>query len=288
VEEARVRIALATARGVEQLDQDDQPLLEAIRRAGHAGELHVWDDELDWSGFDAVVIRSAWDYYRHRDRFVAWAEDVGSSTQLFNPADVVRWNTHKSYLLELEERGAPVVPTAWLAQGDRVDLRDLAAARDWRDVVLKPAVGAAGEGVVRTAPAEGQVAFDVLLAAGDTMVQPYLPAIETVGELSVVLLDGRVSHAVDKRPRPGGFRIQTQHGGRYTARRNVPPEAAELATWIVDATGHDLLYARVDLVPDDLGTWQLSELELTEPGLFLHLVDGAADTLVAALERRVG
>ena len=283
-----MHIALATAHGVEQRDQDDQPLLEAIRRAGHDGELHAWDDELDWSGFDAVVIRSAWDYYRHRDRFVAWAEDVGASTQLFNPADVVRWNTHKSYLLELEERGAPVVPTAWLAQGDRVDLGELAAARDWREVVLKPTVGAAGEGVVRTAPAEGQEAFDALLAAGDTMVQPYLPAIETVGELSVVLIDGRVSHAVDKRPRPGGFRIQTQHGGRYTARENVSAEVDQLATWVVQATGHDLLYARVDLVPDELGAWQVSELEATEPGLFLHLVDGPADALVAALERRVG
>jgi glutathione synthase/RimK-type ligase-like ATP-grasp enzyme len=288
MEEAHVRIALATARDMEQLDQDDQPLLDALLRAGHHGELLAWDDEVDWSTFDAVVIRSAWDYYRHRDRFVAWAEDVGSSTQLFNPADVVRWNTHKSYLLELEERGAPVVPTAWLAQGDQVDLGDLAASRDWQDVVLKPTVGAAGEGVVRTAPADGQAAFDALLAMGDTMVQPYLPAIETVGELSVVLIDGQVSHAVDKRPRPGGFRIQTQHGGRYTARANVPSEIDQLATWVVQATGHDLLYARVDLVPDALGAWQVSELELTEPGLFLHLVDGPADALVAALERRVG
>ena len=127
-----MRIALATAAEQAPTDQDDAPLLAALVARGHDAELVAWDDPaVTWEAFDAVLIRTTWDYHTRREAFVAWAAEVQASTRLFNAAEVVRWNTHKSYLLELEERGAPIVPTAWLAQGDRVDLVALAAARGW-------------------------------------------------------------------------------------------------------------------------------------------------------------
>jgi glutathione synthase/RimK-type ligase-like ATP-grasp enzyme len=283
-----MRLALATAADQEPTDQDDAPLLEALRAAGHEPALLVWDEPaVRWEQQDAVVVRTAWDYHHRRDEFLAWARQVASVTQLFNPVDVLRWNTHKSYLLELEERGAPVVPTAWLAQGDQVELAALARVRGWDDVVLKPAIGAGGHGVCRVDPRSAQADLDRLLQAGDTLVQPYLASIATAGELSVILFEGEVSHAVRKRPAPGRLLVQIEHGGTYHPLEEVPADAAALARWVVAATGQELLYARVDLVPDAAGTWQLAELEVTEPGLFLHLVDGAADRFVAALERRL-
>ncbi len=282
-----MRLALATAATQVHTDQDDAPLLAAAEAAGHDAELVAWDDaSADWAGYDAVLVRSAWDYHTRRGAFVDWAARVGEVTRLFNPAEVIRWNTHKGYLLELEERGAPLVPTAWLAQGDRVDLVALAAQRDWHDLVVKPAIGAGGDGISHVAPAEGQAALDALLATGDAMVQPFLPTIATGGELSVILFDGEVSHAVVKRPADGAFLVQIEHGGRYEALSAVPEEAAALARWIVEATGQELLFARVDLVADEVGSWQLTELEVTEPGLYMDLVPGSAERLVAALERR--
>ena len=283
-----MRIALATAADQEFTDQDDAPLLAALRAAGHHADLHAWDDtSVAWHDLDAVVIRTTWDYPRRRDRFVAWAAEVEAVTTLCNPAEVVRWNTHKSYLLELEERGMPLVPTAWLAQGDRVDLPALAAARGWSEVVLKPAVGAGGDGIERCRPSEGQDHLDALAGAGDALVQPYLPSIATHGELSVVLFDGEVSHAVRKHPAAGAFLVQIDRGGRYEPVSEVDEDAARLARWIVEVTGHDLLFARVDLLLDEAGTWLVNEVELTEPGLYMHLVEGAAERLVAALEQRL-
>ncbi|MFP4149098.1 MAG: RimK family alpha-L-glutamate ligase [Nitriliruptoraceae bacterium] len=283
-----MRLALATAADQEPTDQDDGPLLDALAAAGHEPALLVWDDPaVRWADQDAVVIRTVWDYHHRREQFLAWAAQVAGVTALFNPPEVLRWNTHKSYLLELEERGAPVVPTAWLARGDRVDLTALAGARGWCDLVLKPAVGAGGHEVQRVDPDTGQPALDRLLEAGDALVQPYLDAIATAGELSVVLIDGEVSHAVRKRPAPGGLLVQIEHGGAYEPLEEVPDDAAALARWVVSATGYDLLYARVDLVPDAVGTWQLTELEVAEPGLYLHLVEDRAARLVTALERRL-
>ena len=283
-----MRIALATAADQEYTDQDDAPLLAALRAAGHEASIHAWDDAgVAWQDLDAVLIRTTWDYPRRRDRFVAWAAEVASSTTLFNDAEVVRWNTHKGYLLELEERGMPLVPTAWLARGDRIDLAALAAARGWDEVVLKPAIGAGGEGIHRCPAAEGQHHLDALTAAGDALVQPYLPTVATHGELSVVVFDGAVSHAVRKRPAKGAFLVQIDRGGSYEPVAEVPEDAARLARWVVEVTGHDPLFARVDLMVDEAGTWLVNEVELTEPGLYMHLVEGAAERLVVALERRL-
>lgn len=283
-----MRVALATAAEQVHTDQDDEPLLEALAAAGHEASLVPWDDpDVDWGRYDAVVIRSTWDYHTRRDAFVAWARAVGAVTRLFNDAEVVRWNTHKSYLLELEERGAPIVPTAWLARGDRVDLAALAAARGWEEVVLKPAIGAGGDGIEQLPASRGQSALDALCDTGDVLVQPFLPTIATVGELSVILFDGQVSHAVRKRPDDGSFLVQIEHGGVYEPVLDPAAEAVALARWVVEATGQQLLYARVDLLVDPAGTWQVIELEVTEPNLFMDLVAGAAERLVAALERAV-
>lgn len=284
-----MHVALVT--GVTDLDfvaEVDLPLVAALQARGVQVHQPRWDDaEVDWGGFDLAVVRTTWDYPLRRDAFVAWAAATGRLTTLCNDAEVLRWNTHKSYLLELEERGAPVVPTAWLGQGDDVVLDELLAARGWPEAVVKPAVGAGASGLarVRLGDPVGQAHFEVEVAAGDVLVQPYLASIEARGELSVVVVDGAVSHAVRKRPSGGEFRIQEEFGGTTTV-EEIDADTRALVDWIVEVTGHDLLLARVDLLEDDLGQPQLAELEATEPDLFLRTVPAAADRIAAAIVRR--
>lgn len=287
-----MRIALVTgASDVAYQAETDRPLVAALERAGAEVVEPDWRDEhVAWADLDLAVVRTTWDYTAHRDEFVAWAQRVAGLTRLVNDAEVLRWNTHKSYLLELEERGAPVVPTAWLGRGDRIDLGDLLGARGWDRAVVKPAVASGSDGLLRLedvgdARTRGQAHLDALLRDGDALVQPYLTSIETQGELSVIVLDGEVSHAVRKRPSPGEFRIQEQHGGRY-ALEDPTRAVAELARWVVDVTGARPLIARVDLVAGDDGTPQLVELEATEPDLYLALAPAAAERLATLLVAR--
>ena len=285
-----MQVALVTGRVVlDFITEVDRPLVAALERRGVTVTQPRWDDpDVAWDAVDAAVVRTTWDYLEKRDEFVAWAAATQERTRLWNPAEVLRWNTHKSYLLELEERGAPVVPTAWLGQGDRIDLDDLLEARGWPEAIVKPAVGAAAIGLarVRVGDPAGQAHLDGVLAAGDAMVQPYLPTIATRGELSVVVVDGEVSHAVRKRPAGGDFRVQEEFGGQ-TVLEEPDPDTAALARWIVEATGHDLLVARVDLLEDEVGQPQLVELEATEPDLFLRTVPEAADRVADALLARL-
>ncbi|MEX1164337.1 MAG: hypothetical protein WEB03_12235 [Nitriliruptor sp.] len=272
----------------------DAPLEAALRERGVTVHAPRWDDPtVDWSSFAVAVVRTVWDYPGRRDEFIDWAASTGAATSLWNPADVLRWNTHKSYLIELEERGAPVVPTAWLAQGDRASLAELVASRGWRRVVIKPAVAAGSDGLLRTdgdhAPVgPAQAHLDELLSDGDVMVQPYLPSVETAGEVSVVLVDGAVTHVVRKQPPPGEFRIQEIFGGRYQ-RVDLDGDGAApaaLGSWVYEAVGHDLLYARVDLLLDENGAWQVAEVELTEPDLYLGVAPEVGDTLARAVLAR--
>lgn len=285
-----VAIATCSRRDLVATDGDDDALLAALAEAGLDARPVEWDDPaVDWSAFDAVVIRTTWDYQERRDEFVAWAGSVEDVTTLWNPAAVVRWNTHKGYLIELEERGVPIVPTAWLGAGDRVDLHALAHGRRWDAVVVKPAVAAGSRGlaIVDTHPGDGQAALDALVASHDVMVQPLMRRVGADGELSIVCIDGRYSHAVRKMPREGDLRIQVEFGGTYVPERPTDDLVA-LAEWVVDVTGHDLLYARVDLLPADDGTWQVGEVEATEPSLYLDRVDGAAARMAGAIVGRLG
>jgi glutathione synthase/RimK-type ligase-like ATP-grasp enzyme len=294
-----MRIALVHGRdlGADAFSGDRDPegaidaaLHAALAARGIEPERPRWNDPgIDWSDYDLAVVRTPWDYTEDREAFVAWAQQVATRVRLENPADVLRWNTHKSYLIELEERGVPIVPTAWLGQGARVDLAALCAARGWGEVVVKPTVAAGSDGLLRVTAGDAdqpdvRAHVDALLAKGDAMVQPFRSRIRE-GELSLVAIEGRVTHAVRKLPADGDYRVQGRFGGHY-APEVMSGEVVALAEWIVASVGTPLLFARVDLVLADDGTLELGELEATEPDLYLEHSEQGTEALVDAILRR--
>ncbi len=268
----------------------DQPLIDALIARGVSTAAVCWDDaDHDWSSTDLAVIRSTWDYFPRRDEFLAWTEHVASVSHLENSAEVIRWNTHKSYLLELEDRGAPTLETAWLGQGDRIPLGRLLEERGWNDFVVKPAVDGGAEGLLRASTDQleaAQAHLDRLLATGDVMVQEFLPTVETEGELSLLFIDGELTHAVQKVPAGGDFRVQAHYAATHRA-VEPDPAALALASWLIEATGHTFLYCRVDLLRDIDGAWLLIELEATEPDFYFDTVPAAVEPFADAIVRRL-
>jgi hypothetical protein len=282
-----MKAALVTCRRLPDLDPDDHPLRDELARRGHEVTAAVWDDPaVDWSHFDVAVLRSPWDYHLRRDEFLAWAGWAATKTRLENPLPLVRWNTHKCYLLELETKGAHVVPTEVALAGSRLDVAARMKARGWSRAVLKPAVGADSFGTVLAAPdtmTAAQAHADAMLAERDLMLQPYLASVEEPGERCLVHIAGRYSHAVRKR----------SHflGGRHVGPEGLVVEAAdderaEAARVLAAAGATDALYARVDLARDGDGRPCLMELELAEPTLFFLTAPQAASAFVDAVEAR--
>lgn len=285
------KVAIATCAELPDLDEDGRPLLDALAALGIQGVPMVWDADADWSAFDAVVVRSTWDYPQRRPEFLAWARGIGAG-RLWNPPEVLAWNTDKTYLRQLVAAGISVVPTTWVDVDDRGV--ELPRAGDY---VVKPAVSAGSKDTARYRQGEEAAALahveKVQRSGRVTMVQPYVASVDENGETALMYVDGGFSHAVRKGPllAAGGGFVEGLYAEEEIAACEPSPGQRALADAVVDTARRqvgDLLYARVDVVEGPGGEPQLLELELTEPSLFLQYATGATARLATAIQRRLG
>ena len=278
---SRPRVALVTSNDPRYVDPEVSVVADGLRAADMATDVVSWDDELDWAAYALVVVRSTWDYFDRVVEFCDWAAGVEQVTRLVNPADVIRWNSHKGYLIEVAAKGVPTVPTR-LIPGGSVDVDLQLTECPWEEVVVKPAVdGGARETLrARRDSAGARRHAETLARRGDVIVQPFVPAI-TQGERSLVFLGGRFSHAVRKVPADGDYRVQHSYGGSEVEHEADPEELRTALRAMENAPGR-LTYARVDLV-DWEGVPSLMELEAIEPDLFLRDEPQRLGRFVAAI-----
>lgn len=277
------RIAIATCAGYADLEVDDDLLREALRERGAEAASVVWDEgDVDWEGFDLCLVRSTWDYHEKHGEFLAWTRRVEAATKLRNAADLVAWNSNKRYLRELAEQGVRTVPTVWVDRGSDAELEAILAEQGWDEAVVKPVVDLGAKNLRRVRRGEGSTALEDVLRRHDAMVQPFLPSLEEQGETSLVFIAGELSHAVQKRPAPGDFRVQSIWGGTAIPAQPEAPQV-KLAEQVLNQLDEPPLYARVDLVSDLDGEPALIELELIEPNLYLATDPAAATRLANAV-----
>ena len=245
-----------------------------------------WNDEqINWSDFDAAVIRSTWDYVPVRDRFLKKTKEISNETKLFNPHDVMSWNTDKKYLLDLEAKGVPIIPTKFVH-----NVEEAKGAISWafakaNSIAIKPTVGAGARlaGKANSAPEALTFVEEILRAKRVAMIQPYVSSVDEEGEKAIIIINGQISHAARKVPAltVGG------HGDAAGA-LEVTDEIVEIVRTVSEAVKEwdDLLFARVDVVRLD-NKLVLMELELTEPWLFMQFRPEAGIDLFKALEKRI-
>ncbi len=267
-------VGLATSEKWPHLSPDDAPLIPELKRLGIEAESVVWSDHrVDWRGFDLIVIRSCWDYHLRIDEFLRWVERIGP--RLVNDAAVVRWNSHKSYLLDLESKGVRIPKTQVIRSG--------APSLDG-ELIVKPAVSASSFETHRAAGRDAAPIIDRLLARGDVIVQEFIPDVIECGEWSIMFFNRVFSHSVLKRPKSGDFRVQEELGGTSVL-APAPEHVIRRAGEFLALVRGDVTYARVDVV-DRVGGVTLMELELIEPMLFLELEKEAPRRFAEAIASR--
>lgn len=285
---------------------DDDLAREPLRELGWSVETVPWRSPAAWGAFDAVVIRSPWDYQDDSSSFLAVLERIeASGTPLFNRLDLVGWNLRKTYLRDLASLGVSVVPTLWREQIRPGDLAGLFAEIGTDEIVIKPVIGANADGAFRLERQESTTRapeVEAYYSERAAMVQPFVRSVLREGEYSIFYFDGEYSHAIVKTPKAADFRVQEEHGGLI---RPIEPASDLLAFGqsVVDrlrelpgspeTAGSNAaalplpLYARVDLVRSDDGeTLQLMELELIEPALYFRTDPESAGRFARALDRR--
>ena len=248
---------------------------DALRKRGAVVDAVRWTSGADLSAYDLLLPLVVWGYHLRYAEWLRFLDDVeAAGLPMINLPELLRWNSDKAYLRELATKGVAAIQTI---EADALCDADLALAAEQfetDELVVKPPVSASAAGTHRIRPGE-----DIPEAErGQRMlIQPFLPAIASEGEYGLMLFDGEFNHAVVKRPKEGDFRVQLNLGGS-TEPSDAPEGAIELAKAALAAAPAAATYARVDILRGADGAFQVMEMELIEPALFL---DGNAQAEAA-------
>lgn len=272
--------------------QDPDPDLDIPYAKTAAKELKIdlvfanWNDEqINWSDFDAAVIRSTWDYVPIRDKFLKKTKEISNETKLFNSHEVMSWNTDKKYLLELEAKGVPIIPTKFVH-----NIEEAKDAISWafgkaNSIAIKPNVGAGARLAGKANSVQEALTFvgEILKAKRVAMIQPYVSSVDDEGEKAIIIINGQISHVAKKVPA-----LTVGGHGDAAGSQEITDEIIEIVETVSKAVKEwdDLLFARVDVVRLD-NKLVLMELELTEPWLFMQFRPEAGIDLFKALEKRI-
>lgn len=276
---------------VQQVLDEEQLLQNALERLQLKVIRANWSDpNFDWSQTKSAVFRATWDYFHRFQEFSVWLKKASAQTRLINSEKLIRWNVDKHYLNDLAAKGVNIVPSQFIKRNTRCDLRVLCTASGGDGWVLKPTVSGAARHTYRLNVENAlahQSVLDDLLVGEDMILQPFINSIPTLGELSLVVMNGEVTHAVRKIAKPGDFRVQDDFGGSVHL-HEATNEEQEFAIRAVRACPEIPLYARVDMVVDNCGKLAISELELIEPELWMRLNPTSAELLAQGIKKAIG
>jgi glutathione synthase/RimK-type ligase-like ATP-grasp enzyme len=253
---------------------DDEHAFEPMADLGWDVSAVPWcQTERPWTDFDAVIIRSTWDYPPVLQQFLETLETIDAQTRLANPIELVWWNLSKTYLRDLESAGVGIVPTLWVDEPDEDTLRYAMASSAPGDHVIKPVVGANGVDAFHLPELIPDARMDELVGVfhrRPCMIQPFMPNVISEGEFSLFYFNGQYSHAILKTPAAEEFRSQEERGARI---KLVRPEARlrQRGLQTLECVSPRPLYARIDFVRDERSDFRVMEMELIEPSLYLRM-----------------
>ncbi len=266
--------------------RDDRLLQDALAEIGLSSVRVDWaEPDVDWSRFRCAVFRTTWDYYERISEFTNWLDRIEQQTRLCNDISLIRWNLDKHYLSNLEAKGIPVVDSRFIETGSTVSLNELLNETGWEEAVLKPCVSGGAYHTYRINNGNAgriQSTVQPLITEKSFLLQPFIHDVRHTGEDTLMIINGRYTHAVRKVAKEGDFRVQDDHGG--TVHPHQPTnDQIDLAERAMAACPSAPAYGRVDMVRDNDGRWSVMEVELIEPELWLRQHSAAAGLFARAI-----
>ena len=284
-----MKIAILTCEKLPNLNPEDQKIIPALAKHNIEATAAIWSDKsINWNNFDYLIFRNTWDYFEKETEFKIWLNQIAQmEIKTLNPIAIIKQNIHKFYLREMEQQGITILPTVFIDKTANLNLAELIPAH-WKKAVIKPAFSAGSYLTEVFEISEIQAIsekYKSIAVEKELLLQEFMPEIQTLGETSFIFFNKKFSHAVNKKPVDGDFRVQSLFGGQYTL---VHPSSKliEKAQKIVDSLPKDLLYARVDgiLVESEL---YLMEIECIEPDLYFELSENSLDRFVSAIVKLI-
>jgi glutathione synthase/RimK-type ligase-like ATP-grasp enzyme len=283
------RAALLSTDNLENFFTYDKLLIEPMKNIGWIAEEVSWRNKnINWSDYDAVIVRSTWDYQNDSEKFVGVLEKINDVSHLENDIDLMKWNMNKNYLFDLGQKDVKIVNTIW-EKSFNPDLSDEYFEKlNTDEIIIKPNISANADNTFRLTKEKLKDNLKVLEKTfndREFMVQPFLNSIIEEGEYSLFFFNGKFSHSVLKKPKENDFRVQEEHGGDIQPFK-VSSELIMIAEDIINKLSTIPLYGRVDLVRNNQNKFVLIEVELIEPSLYLNKDDQSPFRFVKAFEEK--
>ena len=192
----------------------------------------------------------------------------------------------KHYLSNLEEKGIHVIPTIYIEKGAKTTLQTLHKENNWNHTILKPCISGSARHTYKLNLynlMEYEDIFQKLITKEAMMLQPFQNSIVDIGEISLMIINGKFTHAVLKKAKKGDFRVQDDWGGTVHI-YNPSKEEIQFAENAIKACIEFPVYARVDITTDNNGNLAIVELELIEPELWFRNNPKSANLLAKTIK----
>jgi glutathione synthase/RimK-type ligase-like ATP-grasp enzyme len=280
-----MKIGLLTCDKLPELTLADQQLIPELAKHNIIAKAVIWSDKtINWNDFDYLIFRNTWDYFEKETEFNLWLDQIEKlGIKTLNAIEIIKQNKHKFYLREMEKEGISILPTIFIDKTEHLNLVEI-IPKNWKKAVIKPAFSAGSylTTVFETSDIEKtNDEYTKIAQEKELLLQEFIPEIQTLGETSFIFFNKKFSHAVNKKPVDGDFRVQSQFGGKYSL---IQPsqELIDKAQKVVNTFDAKLLYARVDGIVID-GELHLMEIECIEPDLYFDISEGALERFVASI-----
>ena len=273
---------------IQNILYEQELLKSSLEAQGLKVNVTFWDNpSYKWQETKSLLFRTVWDYFERFDEFWEWLEQVKTKTRLINSYELIKWNIDKHYLKDMSSWGIETVPTYFADKGCNMKLHEIAKRNQWKDLVIKPAISASAFKTYKILANEIQAnekLFNSLVQERNMLVQPYFETITQLGEASLMVFDGKFTHAILKKAQPGDFRVQDDFGGTV---HNYMPTKAEInfAEEVFKTCKTKPVYGRVDIVWDNDKNFYLSELEILEPELWIRNYPKCAERIAEAVDK---
>jgi len=273
---------------INQVLEEDQLLIDEIKKTGLSVCKKDWNTkEFNWSNSRIAIFRSTWDYFDRFDEFFLWKEKIKNKLFFVNSSKLIDWNIDKIYLKDLKLKGINIPKSIFIKKNKLTTVKELFEKTNFKIAVLKPNISGAARHTYKIKKIESSSYEDIfkkLIITENMIFQEFIYDIEKNGEISLVLIAGKYTHAVRKKARKGDFRVQDDHGGTVE-KYNALKEEVLFAEHCITLCPEKPVYARVDIIYDNKGRICLNELELIEPELWFRNFPKAAMLLAQEIKR---
>lgn len=272
---------------------EDRLLIAELAKIGIEAETVSWlNPDINWSDYGLCIVRTTWLWHANPEKFFKFTEDLANKVTLWNSVELMRWVSNKKYLIELAKKGVAITPSLSIPAKSAFPLDSIVAENNWEDFIVKPSTSQGARDVIRVSIhekpnyktlEEANLIFRKILESQDAIIQPYLNAVETEGEISVIVIDNKITHAVRRLPGPNSF---LAIGYPLTKEELYPldEEILAISQAILQKIPHPMHFGRFDFIRGQHNKLLLSEAELIAPRLFLQYSNAAINCLVASIK----